>query len=297
MITIQLTIIFYLLCVQPSIALLISSPSVKKQPHTYRLGYRTSTSIVDQRIATKTSLSSLSPDATSVLLSSNDDTVLKSLAEALGYLIGAASVLLYTPIAVRIVRTKSASGLAVSTWWLKLTSFTCTDIYNIRNGFPIAAYSESIIITVEAIIVLGLVTYYQHRLNATTFILLGCYIVFSTYALYGAPDEWINIGQVTSIILSTSALLPQLKQNADRQTSGDYSPITASLTTLGCILRIFTTVQLANSDTLILLNYGVALLLNLSVLAQIVYFGTQKEEKTLTDLFLADVKSAEKVGD
>jgi len=271
-----------------------------KKPYTqHRLGFRTSSSdIANQRSLTKTSLSSLTPqDASSILLSSNDDTVLKSLAEALGYLIGAASVLLYTPIAVRIIRTKSANGLAVSTWWLKLTSFTCTDIYNIRNGFPIAAYSESIIITLEAIIVLGLVTYYQHRLNATTFILLGCYIIFSTYALYGAPDEWINIGQVTSIILSTSALLPQLKQNADRQTSGDYSPITASLATVGCILRIFTTVQLADSDTLILLNYGVALLLNLSVLTQIVYFGTQKEGKTLTDLFLADVKSAGKVGD
>lgn len=299
MITIQLTIIFYLLCIQPSIALLVSSPSVTISPHTYRLGFRTSTSIVDhQRVATKTSLSSLYPDATSILLSSNnDEIVLKSLAEVLGYIIGAASVLLYTPIAVRIIRTKSANGLAVSTWWLKLTSFTCTDIYNIRNGFPIAAYSESIIITLEAIIVLGLVTYYQHRLNATAFILLGCYIILTIYALYGATDEWINIGQVTSIILSTSALLPQLKQNADRQTSGDYSPITASLATVGCILRIFTTIQLADSDTLILLNYGVALLLNLSVLTQIVYFGTQKEGKTLTDLFLADVKSAEKIGD
>ena len=300
MITIQITIIFYLLllCLQLSNALLVSSPSMKKPYTQHRLGYRTSSSdIANQRIATKTSLSSLSPDATSIILSSNDDTVLKSLAEALGYIIGAASVLLYTPIAVRIIRTKSANGLAVSTWWLKLTSFTCTDIYNIRNGFPIAAYSESIIITLEAIIVLGLVTYYQHRLNATTFILLGCYSIFSTYALYEAPYEWVNIGQVSSIILSTSALLPQLKQNADRQTSGDYSPITASLASVGCILRIFTTVQLADSDTLILLNYGVALLLNLSVLTQIVYFGTKKEGKTLTDLFLADVKSAEKVGD
>ena len=99
-----------------------------KKPYTqHRLGYRTSTSDINQRSLRKTSLSSLTPqDDTSILLSSNDDTVLKSLAEALGYLIGAASVLLYTPIAVRIVRTKSANGLAVSTWWLKLT---CMIVY------------------------------------------------------------------------------------------------------------------------------------------------------------------------
>ena len=63
-----------------------------------------------------------------VLLSSIDDAALKTLAEGLGYLIGAASILLYTPIAVRILRTKSADGLTVSTWWLKLTSYTCTDV-------------------------------------------------------------------------------------------------------------------------------------------------------------------------
>ena len=51
--------------------------------------------------------------------------------------------------------------------------------------------------------------------------------------------------------------------------------------------------ELANGDPLILMNYGVALLLNLSVLFQVVYFGTQREGKSLAMLFLADVKSTE----
>ena len=62
-------------------------------------------------------------------------------------------------------------------------------------------------------------------------------------------------------------------------------------------MRLFTTMQLADGDPLILLNYGVALLLNLSVLIQIVYFGTQKEGKSLVNLLLADVKSEETVGE
>ena len=61
---------------------------------------------------------------TSSLLLSSDES--KFIAETLGYIIGAASVLLYTPIVVRILRTKSADGLTVSTWWFKLTSYTCT---------------------------------------------------------------------------------------------------------------------------------------------------------------------------
>ena len=157
-------------------------------------------------------------------------------------------------------------------------------------------------ITVEAIVVLGLVTYYQNRINMTTFLLLGTYLTITTWALfsqsnvfpYGPTDEMISSAQILATILNTSALLPQLKQNIDRQSSGDYSVITASLASVGCTVRLFTTMQLADGDSLILLNYGVALLLNLSVLFQIVYFGTQKEGKSLVTLLLADVKSEER---
>lgn len=51
--------------------------------------------------------------------------------------------------------------------------------------------------------------------------------------------------------------------------------------------------ELADGDLLILLNYGVALLLNTSLLLQIVYFGMTKEGKSLTQVFLADVKTTE----
>jgi hypothetical protein len=47
--------------------------------------------------------------------------------------------------------------------------------------------------------------------------------------------------------------------------------------------------KLAGGDPLMLLNYGVALLLNLAVLSQVVYFGTKKEKRSLSSLFLADL--------
>ena len=58
-------------------------------------------------------------DSTTLFLLS---TALETFAVGLGYILGAASILHYTPIAVQILRTKSADGLKVSTWWLKLTS-------------------------------------------------------------------------------------------------------------------------------------------------------------------------------
>ncbi|KAL7544761.1 hypothetical protein ACHAWF_008119 [Thalassiosira exigua] len=233
------------------------------------------------------------------------DMALDALAEGLGYLVGAASVLLYAPIAVRVLRTGSARGLTASTWWLKLTSYTSSVVYNVKNGFPIAAYSETLVITLEAAIILGLVKYYQKGIDAATLALACAYIAVSSWALlspsnvfpWGPPDEWINSAQILSTALNASALLPQLKQNWDRQASGDYSPVTASLATAGCCVRLFTTAQLADGDALLLLNYGTALVLNLSLLLQVLYFGTQKEGKSLIDLFLADVKSSDEITD
>ena len=168
-------------------------------------------------------------------------------------------------------------------------------MYNIKNGFPVAAFSETIVITFESLVLLGLVTYYQKRFDTTSLFLTVAYLTITIWALFTpyVPDEWISAAQILATVLNTSALLPQLKQNLDRQSSGDYSPVTASLASAGCVIRLFTTVQLANGDPLILLNFGVALILNASILLQILYFGTQKEGKSLGTLFLADVKSSE----
>lgn len=238
-----------------------------------------------------TDISSISP----LLLSKNED-VIKSVATGLGYLIGAASVLLYTPIAIRIIRTKSADGLSITTFWLKLVSYTCTDVYNIKNKFPVSAFSESLVISVEAAVILALITYYQQKLDAKTLALTFTYVTLTSWALLapesiGPSNDVISFAQEASILLNGAALMPQLYQNFQRKAAGDYSPITASLASVGCTIRLFTTIELTNGDPLLLVNYGVALALNLSLLLQIIYYGTQKEGKTLSQLYLADVKS------
>lgn len=236
---------------------------------------------------------SLSCSLDSSLLLSTSST---NIAIALGYFVGVASLLLYTPIAIRLLRTKSADGLAISTWWCKLAAFTCTDIYNIRNGFPIAAFSETVVITFEALIVLMLVAYYQKQWNENTASLVGLYLALTAWALFspsnaawGPTEEFVASAQVVATFLNSAALIPQLHLNFCQRSSGGYSPVTAALGSGGCTIRLFTTMTLAGGDPLMMLNYGVALLLNLSVLSQVVYFGTKKDKRGLIDLFLADL--------
>jgi len=223
-----------------------------------------------------------------------------SLATQLGYAVGAGSVMLYTPIAVRLLRQKSAEGLTIATWVCKLASFTCTDVYNIRNGFPVAAFSETIVITFESAAVLVLCAMYQNRVNGLTCAMAGAYLAAAAWALLSPVDSPLGIStdaisalQLTALLLNTASVLPQLRQNFERKSSGDYSPVTASVGALNCMIRLFTTTQLAGGDELLMTYYGVTLLMNLSVLSQTLYYGTQREGKSLSSLFLADIMSEE----
>lgn len=232
----------------------------------------------------RTSLSNLSlsmseaaaPDATFV-------------ATALGYVLGLGSLLLYTPIAVRVFRQKHADGLVISTWWLKLCSYTCSDIYFFTNSYPLSTYVETLIITIEATVVLGLVSFYQKRMDTQFWCLLVVYLAFSVYGLTMAPPSLIALGQVSSAALNTAALLPQFYLNYTNRTKGDYSPLTASLASVGCAIRLFTIVQLADSDPILLGSNGLALVLNNCMLLQILWYGIMVEGLTLKAVFVADL--------
>jgi len=212
-----------------------------------------------------------------------------SIAQGLGYLVGSGSLLLYTPIAIRIVRQGSADGLTLSTWWLKLIHYTCSILYSTAQGYPLSTFLETVIIAAEATTILGLVAYYQRSLDAKFLASIIIFVVTVAVVLREAPLEVLAVGQTSSALLNVVALLPQFALNAKTQTAGDYSPVTASLATVGCTIRLFTTYQLTGSDPLLLGSYGLAFVLNGSLLLQILYYGVRVEGKPFIAVMTADV--------
>jgi len=144
-------------------------------------------------------------------------------AKALGVLIGFGSLFLYSPIAIRLIRQKqmAAEGLVLSTWWLKLSSYTASDIYYITQGYNLSTYIENVILTLEASVVLCLVAYFQKLWNGTFGCQLIIFVACSILMLLVAPIQLIALGQGISAILNTGALLPQIFLNHKRQKAGD----------------------------------------------------------------------------
>mmetsp|Transcript_30601 Transcript_30601/g.29510 ORF Transcript_30601/g.29510 Transcript_30601/m.29510 type:complete len:246 (-) Transcript_30601:208-945(-) len=212
-------------------------------------------------------------------------------AEGLGYLVGAGSLLYYTPIAVRLVRQGSADGLTISTWWLKLASYMCSNIYAFTHEYALSTYIDSLIITAEALVILCLTAKYQKLWNYKFQLGLGIYGFVTTFMVMFAPSKLIAFGQGSSSILNVAALVPQFAQNANKKTAGDYSPITASLGSIGCAIRLFTTVQLTGSDPLLLGSFGLFFVVNSALLLQILYYGVIVEEKSFKSVMCADLKT------
>jgi len=211
------------------------------------------------------------------------------LANALGYLIGLGSLMLYTPIAVRLVRQKTAQGTTLSTWMMKLSSYTCTDLYSFWNHYPISTYIETLIITLEAAMILTLVVLYQQRhRDVTLWSFVAAFTAGTAYLYVRAPPKVLALGQLSAAALNAGALVPQFASNLRQRSKGDYSPVTAALAATGCAIRLYTVQTLADSDPILLISFGMALVLNTALLLQIVYYGMAVEGLSLGAVLSAD---------
>ena len=131
--------------------------------------------------------------------------------------------------------------------------------------------------------------YYKKQADGIFWSYVVAFATTVIYLLYAAPPQAVAMGQGLSAVLNTGALIPQFVLNNERQKAGDYSPITAGLASFGCLVRVFTTIQLADSDVLLLASFGIAFILNSALFAQIIYLGTQVERRSLFDVLSADV--------
>lgn len=102
-----------------------------------------------------------------------------------------------------------------------------------------------------------------------------------------SDSESVVIGaQIVASAAGSCAVMPQVIENVRRGSSGEFSPVTASLLTLGNALRLWTTRELTG-DPLLTAGFTVGLAANGVLLMQILAFSFQ-EGKSIVDIFMSD---------
>lgn len=70
----------------------------------------------------------------------------------------------------------------------------------------------------------------------------------------------------------TGALVPQILMNLRNKSAGEWSVASAAMSTAGNAVKVFTTVQLAGSDPVLLAGFFFGLATNAILLSQIIYY-------------------------
>lgn len=192
-------------------------------------------------------------------------------AKILGYVMGAGAIGLYTPIIFNIVNTQSADGLSITSWVYSLLGFTAGLVYPVGNKFPVSSYIDGIACWAQSVIILFLTCFSQNKLKE---FLIG--ITFYTIAILylfkkKCPEQFLTSIQILSTVACNYALIPQIFLNWKLK-SATYSVITAFLSTIGNLLKIFTVYQLTN-DRLLVFGHVMGFISNSVLLMQILSFN------------------------
>jgi mannose-P-dolichol utilization defect protein 1 len=193
-----------------------------------------------------------------------------AMAKTLGYLLGAGSLLLYSPIIVKLLNTKQADGFSELTWMFNLVGLSAAVLYPYKKGFPLSTYIELLNLAVQSSAILGIVCTYKGLFD-TYLVGMAIYLAVMTCLLkFTLPPQFLSAIQIVALIVCNYACIPQILLTF-RTKKASWSPITAVMSMTGNIVRIFTTFQLTG-DKLVMCGSLVGLANNLTLLAQCLMF-------------------------
>ncbi len=196
-------------------------------------------------------------------------------AKILGYCMGMGSLLLYSPILVRLLKEKNADGFSVSTWVYNVIGLVCAFAYPFKKGFPLSTYVEMIIISIQSACILCLICSYKNLMKeyitGMSLFCLGAGVILSP-AVTLSPQVLSSL-QFIAIIICNYATVPQILLTFKTK-SASWSPITALMSIIGNSVRIFTTVQLTG-DVITLTGNTMGLVGNIILLSQVYSYKTR----------------------
>jgi len=179
------------------------------------------------------------------------------------------------PQILLITNARSARGLSFNAYILETLSYAITLFYAFRNEFPFSTYGENLFLTLQNIIITVLISAYSAHPNVLPTLVGAVGIVAGLFIL---PMHVLALLQLATVPLSILSKLPQIRQNARAQSTGQLSAFAVGSQVLGCLARVFTT-AVETSDPLLAGGFIIALLLNIVLGVQMyTYWGKDEEE-------------------
>ncbi|KAG0231090.1 hypothetical protein BGW42_000507 [Actinomortierella wolfii] len=187
----------------------------------------------------------------------------------LGIVLGGAIV--KVPQIIKILAARSAEGVSFSSYMLETLASVISLAYNVRQNNPLSTYGETFFVTIQNLIILGLMLHYSGR-QASAFIILSSFLFFgkllaqtgtvttavdSTGAVVTTSTALVSAGalaflQAATIPINLASKVPQIIENYRNGSTGQLSAFTVFNYFAGSLARVYTT--LTEVDDMIILS-------------------------------------------
>ncbi|KAI0444932.1 hypothetical protein F4803DRAFT_510314 [Xylaria telfairii] len=213
-------------------------------------------------------------------LDPTDSECLKlAISKGLGIGIVGASAIVKVPQIVKLVQSRSASGISFLSYLLETSSYLITLVYNLRNGFPFSTFGETALILGQNVVITVLVLNYSGRASIAALFVAALAVTFATL-INGSFLDMQTLGylQAGAGVLGVASKVPQIAAIFQEGGTGQLSAFTVFNYLAGSLSRIFTTLQEVD-DKLILYGFIAGFTLNLVLAVQMVYYWNAPSAK------------------
>ncbi|KAI1854191.1 hypothetical protein JX265_000595 [Neoarthrinium moseri] len=219
----------------------------------------------------KTLILDLDPTAT--------ECVKLAISKGLGIGIIGASSIVKVPQIIKLVQSRSASGISFLSYLLETSSYLISLAYNVRNGFPFSTFGETALIMGQNVVITVLVLNYSGKASAAAlFVAALAAAAFSLFTENVVDMKTMSLLQAGAGVLGVGSKIPQILAIWQEGGTGQLSAFTVFNYLAGSLSRIFTTLQEVD-DKLILYGFIAGFALNLVLAAQMVYYWNAPSAK------------------
>jgi mannose-P-dolichol utilization defect protein 1 len=229
----------------------------------------------------------LGPGCTKALLREwnfrNTDCLRLALSKGLSLGIIGGSMAVKMPQIGKVLLSRSTEGLSFLAYILETISTSINFAYNLRAGNPFTTYGETLFISLQNVLMVGLLGIYRQQ-PMQLLLLMAVYSVFMSSLLlpdiYPWDGVWLSYLQAATIPIAAFSRLPQIYKVWCTGHTGQLSAATVFAVALGSLARLYTTRQEVGGDRLLLISFGSAALLNTVIALQMLWYWNSRPKPT-----------------
>ncbi|CAL3970511.1 unnamed protein product [Diplocarpon coronariae] len=202
-----------------------------------------------------------------------------AISKGLGIGIIGASSIVKLPQILKLVNSRSASGISFLSYLLETSAYLIGLAYNVRQGFPFSTYGETGLIMVQNVAIAVLVLHYSGKPSAAgLFVAALATGAFTLFSKSIVDLKTLGYVQAGAGVVGVAAKLPQILAVWQEGGTGQLSAFAVFNYLLGSLSRIFTTLQEVD-DKLILYGFVAGFALNAVLATQMVYYWNAPGKK------------------